>query len=368
MSEMSESEEFIRKCMARAIEIARGGAYTTSPNPRVGAVIFRDGKIIGEGYHRLYGGPHAEVNAVNSVADRSLLRGASICVTLEPCSHYGKTPPCARLLIECGFGHVIIGASDPNPKVAGKGVRMLREAGIKVDEGVMEAEALALNPAFHLAHTLKRPRITLKWARSADGWLDHKRGENAMSPASFSTPLTRLEVMKLRASNDAILVGANTVIADDPALTIRSFPGRNPLRVVLDRRGRVAASSKVFADNRAMILYVSCVDRRSELPDYVESLIVDESVTLAQLVARLYADYQVTSLLVEGGAEIHRSFIEAQLADVIRVETSPVVLGDRGCVRAPDIPSEMILRDSIEVDGNRLSSFQSLHNQSHHSQ
>lgn len=354
---MSHSEEFIRECMTRAIEIARGGAYTTSPNPMVGAVIFRDGKIIGEGYHRIYGGPHAEVNAVNSVADRSLLRGASICVTLEPCSHYGKTPPCAKLLIDCGFEHVIIGAPDPNPKVAGKGVAMLREAGIKVDEGIMGADALALNPAFHLAHTLKRPRITLKWARSADGWLDHKRGESTPLPEVFSTPLTRLDVMKLRASNDAILVGTNTVIADDPSLTVRSFPGHNPMRVVVDRHGRIATSAKVFADNGAKILYISCVDRLADLPDYVDSLIVDERFSLVELVAKLYADYQITSLLVEGGAEIHRSFIGARLADAIHVETSPIVLCERGCVRAPEIPSDMILRKSIELDGNRIDDY-----------
>ena len=222
------------KYMRRALELARHGELDASPNPMVGAVIVApDGRIIGEGWHRRHGEGHAEVNAVASVADPSMLRDATMYVTLEPCSHYGKTPPCASLIIEKGIPRVVVGCLDPFEKVSGRGVNMLREAGVEVVTGCMEAECVALNRKFMTAHRLRRPYITLKWAESADGYID----------GHISTPVTSMLVHKLRATHDAILVGSGTVLADRPRLDTRYFVGRSPLRVILDRRGRTGEES-----------------------------------------------------------------------------------------------------------------------------
>ena len=198
--------------MQRALELARHGELDASPNPMVGAVIVApDGSIIGEGWHRRHGEGHAEVNAIASVADQTMLRDATMYVTLEPCSHYGKTPPCASLIIEKGIPRVVVGCLDPYEKVAGRGVNMLREAGVEVETGCMEAECVALNRKFMTAHRLRRPYVTLKWAESADGYID----------GHISTPVTSMLVHKLRATHDAILVGSGTVLADSPRLDTR---------------------------------------------------------------------------------------------------------------------------------------------------
>lgn len=217
--------------MSRALQLARLGRGHVSPNPMVGAVIADGaGRVIGEGWHRRYGEGHAEVNAVSSVADRALLRGATIYVTLEPCSHHGKTPPCARLLVDCGFGRVVVGCEDPNPLVAGRGIAMLREAGIDVTVGVLERECRELNRRFIHAHTAGMPWVMLKWAQTCDGRLAAAPGEPRLI---VSTPLTMVLMHRERAAVDAIVVGAGTVRADDPSLTVRHAPGRRPLRVVL---------------------------------------------------------------------------------------------------------------------------------------
>lgn len=282
--------------MRRAMELARHGELDASPNPMVGCVIVgRDGRVIGEGFHRKCGEGHAEVNAVASVADPAELRGATAYVTLEPCSHYGKTPPCAKLLIDKGVGRVVIGSGDPNEKVNGRGARMLREAGIEVTEGVLADECRALNPKFMLAFTAGRPYVTLKWAQSADGYMDVKRGEG--TPAyRFSTPLGEAMVHRLRATHDAIMVGSGTDRADHPTLTTRHWAGESPRRIVA-------------------------------------SGITDLGAYLRQLRAE-----GVTSLLVEGGPTLLRSFITSGLWDSARVEVSPVALGERGAAPAPALP------------------------------
>lgn len=282
--------------MRRAMELARHGELDASPNPMVGCVIVgRDGRVIGEGFHRKCGEGHAEVNAVASVADPAELRGATAYVTLEPCSHYGKTPPCAKLLIDKGVGRVVIGSGDPNEKVNGRGARMLREAGIEVTEGVLADECRALNPKFMLAFTAGRPYVTLKWAQSADGYMDVKRGEG--TPAyRFSTPLGEAMVHRLRATHDAIMVGSGTDRADHPTLTTRHWAGESPRRIVA-------------------------------------SGITDLAAYLRQLRAE-----GVTSLLVEGGPTLLRSFITSGLWDSARVEVSPVALGERGAAPAPALP------------------------------
>lgn len=319
--------------MRRALELARHGMGNVSPNPMVGAVIVApDGRILGEGYHRRFGEGHAEVNAVASVADRDALADSTIYVTLEPCSHYGKTPPCAKLLIDCGIPRVVVGATDPNPKVSGRGIEMLREAGIEVVTGVLAEESRRLNAAFITAHTLHRPFVTLKWAQSSDGRMDIRRSPDE-HPAAISSPLGRLAVHRLRAIHDGILVGSGTVIADDPLLDSRLWGGRSPRPVILDRRHRLDGRYRVFGR---------------------DPLVVDDADTVADLLDRLYKD-GITSLLVEGGAAVLRSFIDADLWDVARVETSPDVFGDRGVAAAPQIDRRPI--KTYDLDGNRIEVF-----------
>lgn len=315
--------------MRRAIDLARNGLQYASPNPMVGAVIVADdGRIIGEGYHRRCGEAHAEVNAVASVADRDALRRATIYVTLEPCAHYGKTPPCALLLTQCGFRRVVVGAVDPFAKVAGRGIAMLRQAGIEVTTGVLEQECRDINPVFFTAHTLRRPWVTLKWAQSADGFIDRRRQPD--EPASrLSSPLTTMLVHRLRTLHDAILTGSGTALADRPQLTSRLWPGRQPLRVIADRRRRIA-------------------------PGLAEGFVIlgNAGSTPADYLADLYGR-GVTSVLVEGGRELLQSFIDAGCYDAVRVETAPVCLTDG--IKAPVLNATPTATEI--VDGRRIDSY-----------
>ncbi len=307
ISESSDTNfsDLDRKMMRRAIQIARYGEGFTSPNPMVGAVICSpDGRIIGEGWHRRYGEGHAEVNAVASVKDkdRALLAESTIYVTLEPCSHYGKTPPCAELLIRERLKRVVVGSLDPFPKVAGRGVRMLRDAGARVDVGLLERECKALNPRFLTAHSSGRPHILLKWAQSADGFIGSSEGEPR---AIFSTPVSQLAVHKLRTMSDAILVGVNTVIADNPRLDARLWPGNDPRPSSMDSP-RLPADSILISKNPIL--------RKS-----------DESLT--DFLKRLYTEEKIISLMVEGGSLTLSEFLREGLYDEIRIEVCPVKLG-----------------------------------------
>ena len=304
--------------MRRALELARHGELDASPNPMVGAVIVGpDGRIIGEGWHRRCGEGHAEVNAVASVSDKSLLRDSTMYVTLEPCAHYGKTPPCARLITEMGIPRVVIGCRDPFAKVAGRGIAMLEEAGVEVEVGMLEKECLALNEKFMTAHTHRRPFITLKWAESADGFIDGR----------ISTPLNSTAVHRLRATHDAILVGSGTWLADRPRLDTRLFAGKSPRRVVLDRRGRVT-------DAPGDVLIMSGYD------------------TLREAMERLYAEHGITSVLVEGGAELHRSFMAEGLWDRMRIERSDKPTN--GSVKAPTLPSDIRIESMTKIDNHDI--------------
>lgn len=311
-----------RRYMRRALQLAASGRGHTSPNPMVGAVIVApDGRIIGEGWHRRFGQAHAEVNAVRSVkdSDRALLPQSTIYVTLEPCSHYGKTPPCARLLTDIGIGRVVIAAGDPNPQVSGRGVAMLRQAGIQVDEGLLAAEAWELNRLFMTAHTLHRPFVTLKWAQSADGFMDVRRSPDCTA-ARFSTPLSAQLVHFRRASHDAIAVGAGTVIADRPALTVRLIEGRSPRVVVFDRSS-----------------HLENID--AEILKHDNTIIINTRRPLKDTLGSLYADYGITSLLVEGGPSLLKQFINSGLWDEAYVETAPCTLADKGAAPAPNLTS-----------------------------
>lgn len=325
---MTEDERF----MARCLQLARHGELTTAPNPMVGAVIVHQGRIIGEGWHRRYGGPHAEVNAVGSVRpdDEALLPEATIYVSLEPCSHYGKTPPCAELLIRKGFKRVVVGSLDPNEKVAGRGIKMLREAGMEVVVGVLEDECRWLNRKFMTFHSLHRPYITLKWAESADGFIDRCRASADEGPAvRFSTPWTQMLVHRLRATHEAILVGRRTWELDRPSLTTREWPGKSPQRLVLTTKDSLPATP--------------------EGGEWLRSVGVERLLSSAlgghnpSKVFTPHADGQregdVQSILVEGGAQTLQTFIDAGLWDEAFIERSDLVLGNG--IKAPEMKTDL---------------------------
>ncbi len=274
------------KYMQRALQLARLGEGLVSPNPMVGAVIVAaDGKIIGEGYHHRYGGPHAEVNAVNSVkdSDKHLLSDSTIYVTLEPCSHYGKTPPCAKLIIDIGIPRVVVGSADPFKEVSGRGIKMLRDAGVEVVEDVMREECDALNVRFLTAHRLGRPWIQLKWAQSADGFMAGLDKDGNPFPVKFSTPVSSVWMHRRRSMVDAIMVGKNTLKIDKPSLNCRHWPGNAPRRV----------------------------EPRHDLEAQMRELYKEG----------------VTSLMVEGGPTLLQSFIDLGLYDDIKIETAEKKLG-----------------------------------------
>ena len=242
---MNIHEKYIKRC----IELAQNGLGTTYPNPMVGSVIVYDGQIIGEGWHKKAGEPHAEVNAVNSVKDKSLLKKATIYVSLEPCSHFGKTPPCCDLIIANEIPNVVVGTVDPNEKVAGKGILKLIEAGANVTVGVLENECNELNKRFFTFHQKKRPYIILKWAESLDGFLaPEKAGNQDRKPVWITNQYSRQLVHKWRTEEQAILVGTQTVVDDNPKLNARDWNGNNPTRIVIDRNNRIDPDSFIFDD------------------------------------------------------------------------------------------------------------------------
>lgn len=317
--------------MSRALQLAVNGYGRVSPNPMVGAVVVADGRIIGEGYHRKWGHAHAEVNAIGSVsdADRRLLPQSTIYVTLEPCSHYGKTPPCSKLIVDTGIRRVVVGCLDPFKEVSGRGIKMLRDAGTEVVTGVLEAECRAVNRKFIEAHTRHRPWVTLKWAETADRFVD----SSAAGRTVISSSATMTLMHRLRAGYDAIMVGANTVAADNPSLLPRLWPCRKaPLRVVMSHVGcRGMDDRQLFSDGHATLLYSSTGHTLDHPHDGVEEAALPGS--LADVLADLYRR-GVTSLLVEGGPTLHRAFLDSGLWDDARIERSAGILGS-GVEAAP---------------------------------
>lgn len=321
-TETKIDEMYMRRC----IQLARCGEAGAPPNPMVGAVIVHDGRIIGEGYHRRCGGPHAEVNAIRSVRQPELLCQSTIYVSLEPCAHHGKTPPCADLIVEKRIPRVVIGCKDPFAKVNGLGIKKLLDAGIEVKVGVLEQECIALNHRFMTFHQYHRPYIILKWAQSSDGFIADAQGK----PVRFSTPATTTLVHRLRAQSDAVLVGGRTALNDDPSLTVRNWHGTNPMRVVIDTHGTLPLALQLFGGEAETMVW--------------------QNWDLSALMQELY-DRGVQQLLVEGGAEVHRRFIEAALFDEIRVETSPKMLGEG--VKAAILPPDLV-GESTKIDGNTV--------------
>ncbi len=315
--------------MRRALDLALNGSGSVSPNPLVGAVIVHNDRVIGEGWHEKFGGPHAEVNAVSSVKNPELLRESTIYVTLEPCSHHGKTPPCADMLVEKEFRKVVVGITDPNPEVAGRGLRKLREAGIEVVEDVLKEECREMNCRFLTAMTLRRPYMILKWAQTADGFI----ARTDFSSKWISGEASRSLVHKWRSEEDAILAGPNTIIHDDPSLNVRDWNGKNPVRVVLDRTGRIPADRRVFTDGGQTLYYSTQPDQGNRQCTHIQT----ESDNFVRLVLEDLRKRGVMSVFAEGGAGIHRLLLEQGLWDEVRVFKSEVVFGNG--IPAPAIPA-----------------------------
>jgi diaminohydroxyphosphoribosylaminopyrimidine deaminase/5-amino-6-(5-phosphoribosylamino)uracil reductase len=327
------------KYMHRCLQLAALGIRKTAPNPMVGAVIVYDNRIIGEGYHTRHGAPHAEIEAFNAVKEKSLIPASTLYVSLEPCNHYGKTPPCTEAIIQNGIRKVVISHQDPFAEVNGEGINKLRSAGIEVQIGILDTEARFLNRRFITFHTRKRPYIILKWAMSADGFMG-MQGKNIR----ISNEESRLLTHKWRSEEQAILVGAGTVATDDPELNTRLWPGENPLRVILDTRGELKSDAKIFNGQQQTLVLTSSSKKTYPSATTIELPGLKNRITEA--IEELY-NRNIQSLLVEGGRITLNQFIENGLWDEIRIFQSDENL--QTGILAPELN---ILPNSIQAVGN----------------
>ena len=313
--------------ISRCLQLARLGAYYVAPNPMVGAVLVNNNTILGEGWHEQYGSAHAEPNCIRHAEEAHPegidYKHSTLYVSLEPCSHYGKTPPCAELIIRKGIGRVVVGTLDPNPQVAGRGVKMMREAGIEVLVGVLEEECRELNKRFFCLQEKHRPYVVLKWAETADGYIDRLRGDEAMrreargenvgKPLVISTPLMKHLVHQQRAENMAIMVGTRTALLDNPRLLTTRWSGRNPIRITLDRHGVLPQDSKIFSPEAPTIVYRENTDWQFILQDL--------------------AQRNIHSVLVEGGTCLLQHILDSGIYDEVHIEVGNQQIGDG--VKAP---------------------------------
>ncbi len=351
----------------RALQIAKNGLGQTRPNPMVGSVIVHNGKIIGEGYTSKYGGNHAEVNAINSVLDQSLLKEATIYVTLEPCSHYGKTPPCSDYIIHHQIPNIVIGCVDDNPEVAGKGIKKLMEAGRNVKIGVLESECKAHHKRFFTFQNKKRPYIILKWAETNDGFIAPKT-KDEKKPVWITNSFSRQLVHKWRAEEQAILVGTNTVLQDNPTLNIRDWTGSNPIRVVLDKNNSLDKTLSVFnAEAETLVIFhkdaINKIDLEKNqwtihppnsniLGSMRSGINFNSKKTIAKQICETLNKYQINSIIIEGGAKTLQLFIDAGLWDEARVFIGKVDFKDG--VKAPKLKGHLLHEEKILEDTLRL--------------
>ncbi len=340
--------------MARAIQLAKSGLGATYPNPMVGCVIVLQGKIIGEGFTSPYGGPHAEVNAIASVKDKSQLKFATLYVTLEPCSHFGKTPPCADLIIQHNIPKVVIGLLDPHEKVAGKGIIRLKDSGCETFLGVLEEECREHHKRFLTFHKKKRPYIILKWAETQDGFIAPDKEERKSNPEPFwiTNKTSRQLVHQWRAEEQAILVGTNTVIEDNPRLDVRQWKGKNPLRILLDKSLRIDKEAHMFDGSAPTLVLTENADT-TEYQERIEYEVIDFSKPLAKQICNVLFKQNITSLIVEGGAQTLRNFIAENLWDEVRVFTGATYF-HKG-IKAPEFNGKLISNRTIQTD--QLNSF-----------
>ena len=320
------------KFMVRAIELAKLGMGQVAPNPMVGCVIVHDGLIIGEGYHRKYGEAHAEVNAIRSVRSPELLCQSTMYVTLEPCSHFGKTPPCADLVVEMKIPKIVVGSLDPNEKVSGRGIQKLREAGCEVVTGVLEDECLRMNRRFMTFHCEKRPYIILKWAQTEDGYIDRARGEAEFGqPTWITNDLSRIAVHKMRSDEAAILVGTKTALKDNPSLTVREWSGNHPLRMVLDRQGILPETCALLDQSTETIVFTEAEMESKPNLEYVR---ISFGQGMLQEINAILSQRGIQSLLVEGGKSLLESYMREGLWDEARVYIGNARFGSG--VKAPE--------------------------------
>jgi diaminohydroxyphosphoribosylaminopyrimidine deaminase / 5-amino-6-(5-phosphoribosylamino)uracil reductase len=345
-------EKYIKRC----IQLAQNGLGTTYPNPMVGSVIVHNGRIIGEGWHQKSGESHAEVNAINAVKDKSLLKEATIYVSLEPCSHFGKTPPCCDLIIKNKIPNVVIGTIDPNIKVAGNGIKKLIEAGAKVTVGILETECYELNKRFFTFHEKKRPYIILKWAETKDGFiapnemLRKKADSDEKKPYWITNSYSRQLVHKWRTEEQAILVGTQTVIDDNPKLNARDWYGNNPIRLVLDRNNRIQNSSHIF-DNQTKTIIFSETKTKIEKENTTFEVIDFEQNIANQIVSVLYK-HQIQSVIIEGGRQTLQTFIDSQLWDEARIFIGNVSFSSG--IKSPVLNSNILEKHLIDTDELKL--------------
>ena len=326
---MKIHEKYIKRCL----EIAKSGLGKTAPNPMVGCVIVHKSKIIGEGFTSTYGGNHAEVNAIESVPDKSLLKEATIYVSLEPCSHFGKTPPCSELIANHQIPEAVIGCIDDNPEVSGKGIKKLRENGCNVTVGILEKECKEHHKRFFTFHNKKRPYIILKWATSDDGFLAPLEKEE-QKPVWITNTYSRQLVHKWRDEEQAILVGANTVIKDNPSLTTRDIKGKSPVRIIVDTYGSLSKDFSVFDESGKTILI-----SKSDL---------DLNLPLPQQICEILYEHNINSVIIEGGTKTLQLFINENLWDEARVFTGNVSL-ENG-IKAPKLIGNLTRQETVKSD------------------
>jgi diaminohydroxyphosphoribosylaminopyrimidine deaminase / 5-amino-6-(5-phosphoribosylamino)uracil reductase len=351
---MTNHEKYMQRC----IEIAKHGAGRVAPNPMVGCVIVHQGKIIGEGYHIECGYPHAEVNAIQSVKKPELLKDSTLYVSLEPCAHHGRTPPCSDLILEKKIPHVVIGTVDPFAAVSGKGIEKLRAGGVKVETDVLMNECRCLNRRFFTFHEKKRPYIILKWAQTLDCYIDMERtpGQPA-EPVWITGTLARTLVHKTRAEEAAILVGTNTVLKDNPSLTTRDWSGRSPVRLVIDRNNKLPHHLKVFDGNAQTVVFA---EKPGILSPGIEYCQIDFQKNVLQQILSALFNLDLLSVIVEGGAYTLQQFIDAGLWDEAHIYSGYQMFS--GGVKAPRIeglPAETLQLDnsSLSLLINRLSAY-----------
>ncbi|GGG42844.1 bifunctional diaminohydroxyphosphoribosylaminopyrimidine deaminase/5-amino-6-(5-phosphoribosylamino)uracil reductase RibD [Bizionia arctica] len=326
---MKIHEKYIKRC----IEIAKNGLGSTAPNPMVGCVIVNKDEIIGEGFTSAYGGNHAEVNAIQSVKNKSLLAQATLYVTLEPCSHFGKTPPCSDLIIKHHIPHVVIGTIDTHSKVAGKGIEKLKTAGCEVTVGVLEKACQDHHKRFFTFHNKKRPYIILKWAETENGFIAPET-KNEQKPVWITNEISRQLVHKWRAEEQAILVGTNTVLEDNPSLTVRDWTGKNPIRVVLDKTNKLSKKYRVYNDDAETFI--------------ISENEIDFSKNVAKNICAFLYKKEIQSIIIEGGRQTLQTFIDENLWDEARVFKGRATF-NKG-VKAPTFKGKQLEEFSINED------------------
>ncbi len=335
---MTPNEEYMQRCL----QLASLGIGKVAPNPMVGSVIVYEDKIIGEGFHQQYGRAHAEVNAIESVSDKTLLNQSTLYVSLEPCSHFGKTPPCADLILHHKIPKVVIGCRDVNPLVAGKGIERLKQNGVEVLENIIEYECRELNKRFFTFHQKKRPYIILKWAQTHNGIIGKLRETSSPlneNERQISNEFASVIVHKMRSEEAAIMVGTNTVFNDNPSLTTRHWKGKNPVRIIIDKHLKIPLSHNVFNNEARTFIFNAIKNETTENLNYIK--IEGNSFYIKNYLDHLYQQ-NIQSVIVEGGAQLLQSFINEKLWDEAHIFVSPVIW-ENG-VRSPGLIDHKLIK------------------------